>query len=285
MRTFLMSAAVVLTLLGCSGKGTAELVPAAPRNDLMAAMPVTRPASDFTWVENAIVRGSRDEKVIALMFTGGSWGDGTMDILDTLEERGILGSFYFTGEFLANPENQAALRRMIATGHTVGAHGHGHLLYAPWEDRSQTLVTQEDFTEDLLLNMAALEALGVSRERSIWWVAPYEWYNRQHVEWSLAIGMRLFNFSPGTVSHTDYTESDAPNFRTNDTIYRSIVDFEANQPDGLNGFVLFTHVGSSPKRLEKFHTRLPELLDHLLAKGYRFVLVEDLLEGAPLLPE
>lgn len=258
---------------------------ATPQTAVEVAEPEMRPASDFTWSHNAIVRGPRDEPAIALIFTGGSWGGGTMHILDTLEERGILGGFYFTGEFIANPENRAALDRMIANGHSVGPHGHAHLLYAPWEDRSQTLVTQEEFAEDLRQNIEDLVELGVPREDILWWIPPYEWYNEQIVEWSLEEGMRLFNYSPGTLSHADYTEADAPNYRDSETIYRSIVDFEEREADGLNGFFLFTHVGASPRRPDKFHERLPELIDHLLDRGYYFIRVEEMMEGAPILPD
>jgi len=248
------------------------------------AMPVTRPATDFTWSHDAIIRGSREEKSIALMFTGGSWNNGLEFILDTLDERGIKGAFYFTGEFLDNEENFAAFDRMIATGHYIGPHGHGHLLYAPWEDRSQTLVTQEEFAEDLRKNIAQVEALGVPRDEIVWWVPPYEWYNEQIVEWSLAEDIRLHNFSPGTLSAADYTIPSAGNYRDSQTIYDSIIAREESDPDGLNGFLLFTHVGAHPERTDVFHARLPGLLDELSERGYRFVSVAEMLYGAPLLP-
>lgn len=273
-------------LAGCAGQATKgrQMLEKSPE-ELLAAMPVTRPAEDFTWVHNAIVRGPRDEKVISKIFTGGSFGDGTSRILDILEERNIIGSFYFTGEFLNNPDNRADIERMIANGHTVGAHGHAHLLYAPWDDRDKTLVTREEFVDDLRANIQDLKAYGLSREEIIWWIPPYEWYNRQIVEWSLEEGMRLFNFSPGTLSHADYTTADAPNYRDNETIFRSIVEFEERSEDGLNGFFLFTHVGAHPNRPDRFYDRLPELLDLLIDKGYRFIPAVEMLEGAPLLPE
>lgn len=248
-------------------------------------MPVTRPASDFTWSHDAIIRGPRDEKVMSLIFTGGSWGQGSMFILDALEERGIRGSFYFTGEFIDNPDHREAIERMVRNGHTVGAHGHGHLLYAPWEDRSQTLVTKEEFTEDLEKNIEQLLELGLTREQIVWWIPPYEWYNEQIVEWSLEMGMRLFNYTPGTISHADYTEGDAPNYRSTELIFNNVIEYEERTGDNMNGFMLLTHVGASPKRPDMFYYRLPELIDILLERGYSFVRVEELLEGAPLMPE
>jgi hypothetical protein len=55
-------------------------------------------------------------------------------------------------------------------------------------------------------------ALGIPREQVIWWVPSYEWYNEQIVEWSLEEGMRLHNFTRGTLSSADYTTADAPMF-------------------------------------------------------------------------
>jgi peptidoglycan/xylan/chitin deacetylase (PgdA/CDA1 family) len=282
-------AAVILAVApaGCALSHSAPADPDALRDARLAvihAMPVTRPAADFTWETDAIARGPRDRKVIALMFTGGEWAQGTEFILDELAGRGIKAAFYFTGDYLNTPEFGPGLRRIIAEGHLVGPHGYAHLLYTPWDDRSRTLVTREEFVADLRRNIEQVVALGVPREQVIWWVPPYEWYNEQIVQWSLEEGMRLHNFTRGTLSSADYTTADAPNYRDSETIFRSIVEYEAREPDGMNGFLLFTHVGASPLRPDLFHTRLPALLDHLEARGYSFVRVDQLLEGAPLLP-
>jgi peptidoglycan/xylan/chitin deacetylase (PgdA/CDA1 family) len=279
------AAILAVATAGCATSNPAQADPEAVRAARLAAihaMPITRPATDYTWEADAIARGPRDEKVIALMFTGGEWGQGTDFILDELARRGIKGAFYFTGDYLNTPEFRPGLTRMIAEGHLVGPHGHAHLLYAPWDDRSRTLVTRDEFVADLRRNIEDVVALGIPREQVIWWVAPYEWYNEQIVQWSLEEGMRLHNFTRGTLSSADYTTADAANYRDSETIFRSLVDYEAREPDGLNGFLLFTHVGASPQRPDPFHYRLPALLDHLHARGYSFVRVDELLEGAPL---
>ncbi|MCC5876696.1 MAG: polysaccharide deacetylase family protein [Candidatus Sumerlaeia bacterium] len=281
----LMTVSMAGLVLGCATREQPQ--PVAPEKtpgQLLADMPVTRSAEDFTWVHDAIVRGPRDEKKIALIFTGGSYGDGTSVILDILDERDIVGAFYFTGDFLADPDNRADIERMIDTGHIVGAHGHAHLLYAAWEDRNKTLVTEEEFATDLRQNISDLMDFGLSREEVIWWIPPYEWYNSEITQWSLEEGMRIFNFSPGTLSHADYTTADMPNYRDNETIFRSVIDFEEREADGLNGFFLFTHVGAHPGRPDRFYDRLPELLDTLSDKGYTYISAHEMLEGAPLLP-
>ena len=50
----------------------------------------------------------------------------------------------------------------LAAGHYVGPHSHGHLLYAPWEDRQKSLVDKARFQADLYRNLAELGELGVN---------------------------------------------------------------------------------------------------------------------------
>ncbi len=243
---------------------------------------VQRPASDFGWVRGGVIRGPRDQKRIALVFTGGDFGEGGLWILDALKLRGIKGAFFFTGDFLRKPEHREIIRRVLDEGHYLGPHSDKHLLYCPWEDRDKTLVSREEFEKDLKKNIDDLCAMGARREAITWWIPPYEWYNENISEWSLGMGIRLFNFTPGTLSHTDYTEADANNYRPNLKIYQSILDYESSHADGLNGFLLLTHVGASPKRPEKFFKYLPALLDELQRRGYTFPRLDEMLSAAPL---
>ncbi|HEY9559777.1 MAG TPA: hypothetical protein VIR29_03195, partial [Anseongella sp.] len=45
---------------------------------------------------------------------------------------------------------------------------------------------------------------------------------------------------------------------------------EAEQQHGLNGNLLLLHLGSDPRRTDKFYSRLGELIDTLREKGYEF---------------
>ncbi len=244
-----------------------------------------RPANDFEWVRGGIIRGPRDQKQLALVFTGGDFGEGGHEILDTLRARNIKGAFFFTGDFIRKPEHLPIVKRILEEGHYLGPHSDKHLLYCPWEDRNRTLVTRKEFQEDLQKNIDDLCALGANRHDMQWWIPPYEWYNEDISEWSLNMGIRLFNFTPGTLSHADYTEADAKNYRSSDVIYDSILEYESTHEGGLNGFLLLSHVGASPKRTDKFFKRLPALLDELRSRGYAFVRLDQLLADAPLRPD
>ncbi len=239
-------------------------------------------SGDYTWDHGAIIRAPRNEKKIALIFTGGDFGEGTETVLDALKDHAAPGSFFFTGDYLRNEAHQKSIARLLREGHYMGPHSDGHPLYCPWDDRSKTLVTREEFHRDLEKNLADLEAAGVRRTSIRWWIPPYEWYNEDIVRWSLEMDIQLFNFTPGTLSNADYTTDDAPNYRSSETIYRSILDYESQHDDGLNGFLLLTHVGSGPGRRDKFHHRLHSLVAELAGRGYTFERVDQLLRNAPL---
>jgi peptidoglycan/xylan/chitin deacetylase (PgdA/CDA1 family) len=224
----------------------------------------------------AIVRGDPAVKRLALCFTGDQFGESAKPILDALRERKFQGSFFITGAFLKNPSLQTAVRRMIDEGHYVGPHSHGHLLYAPWEKRETSLVTQEQFTADLKLNLDALRRAGALADgRPLYFIPPYEWYNAQHVAWAKAAGATLVNFTPGTGSNRDYAPEGDARFVPSSQIYDDILAYEVKTPEGLNGFLLLLHLGSG--RRDPFHPLLGKLCDELSRRGYAFVRVDELL--------
>ncbi len=223
------------------------------------------------------VRGRRDRRELALVFTGGDYGEACEGILDTLKRYALPASFFLTGDFLRNPGHGAAVRRMAAAPHYAGPHSDRHLLYCPWEDRGRMLVDRKTFLDDLDANLAELERFGVDRRAVHRWIPPYEWYNECVARWAEEAGYPLFNFTPGTLSHADYTEEGAPNYRSSEEILGSIVRVAAEAPEGLNGFFLLLHLGAGEGRRDKFWKHLPALLDFLQGEGYGFRTVPQLL--------
>ncbi|MCK4343914.1 MAG: hypothetical protein KAX05_01410 [Bacteroidales bacterium] len=86
------------------------------------------------------------------------------------------------------------------------------------------------------------------------------------------MGITIINFTPGTLSNQDwiYPEPGKP-YYSSDTIYNSILDYEKKFV--LNGFILLMHIGTDPRRTDKYYYRLDGLLETLERKGYSFVLV------------
>jgi peptidoglycan/xylan/chitin deacetylase (PgdA/CDA1 family) len=112
---------------------------------------------------------------------------------------------------------------------------------------------------------------------AIYFLPPYEWYNKSIATWTKEVGLVLVNFSPGTLSTADYTYPGMKNFRSSDEIYNSITAYETKSSNGLNGFILLIHIGTDEKRSDKFYSRLNALVDELTSRGYEFVRIDELL--------
>jgi peptidoglycan/xylan/chitin deacetylase (PgdA/CDA1 family) len=246
-----------------------------------ANVPTTKPLPDlsdkpWTLVEGGVTRGDTSKKQIALIFTGGDFGEGTAQILDLLKERKIKASFFVTGDFLRKPELAAQIKRAIAEGHYVGPHSDKHPLYAPWEDRRKTLVTAADFRADLENNIADLRQLGALRDPGpIYFIPPFEWYNQDQVNWSRSMGVVLFNFTPGSGSNRDWAPEGHKSFVPSQKIIDDILAYEQNDPHGLSGFLLLLHLGS--QRHDKPFARIGPMLDELRKRGYSFVRIDQML--------
>jgi peptidoglycan/xylan/chitin deacetylase (PgdA/CDA1 family) len=212
-----------------------------------------------------------------LVFTGDEFADGGNDIARTLAEQKIKASFFFTGRFYRNNLFSTVIKKLKSDGHYLGAHSDQHLLYCDWSKRDSLLVTKKQFQSDLLQNYAAMKKFGVEKTKAKYFLPPYEWYNDTIASWTKEMGLQLINFTPGTLSHADYTTPADKNYRNNDIIFKSVTNYEQAKPAGLNGFILLVHIGTDPKRTEKFYSRLNELLEYLKEKGYRFFTVPELL--------
>lgn len=232
-----------------------------------------RPDS-LTRVEDGIIRGPTDRKELSLIFTGGDHGEGTETILDVLQTSKAPAAFFLTGGYLAQEELKPLVRRMFGEGHLVGPHSHGHLLYAPWEDRKKSLVSEQEFKSDLAHNIQSLEKLGELR-RPIYFVPPYEWYNAQHVAWAKDLDCRLMCFTSGSGSHRDWIPEGEKGFKHSQEILDDILKHEQNSPHGLNGHLLLLHLGS--KRQDKMHDQLQKLIDAIQDRGYKIVRADRLL--------
>jgi peptidoglycan/xylan/chitin deacetylase (PgdA/CDA1 family) len=224
-----------------------------------------------------VTRGDVASKQIALVFTGGDFGEGTAHILDVLAQHKIKAAFFVTGDFLRKPEHTALIRRAIADGHYVGPHSDSHPLYCPWEDRAKTLVTEAFFKQDLQKNIHDLRELGALSDASspVYFIPPYEWFNQDQVNWARDMGVLLFNFTPGSGSNRDWAPEDHKSFVPSRKIVDDILAFEQKDPHGLNGFLLLLHLGS--QRKDKTFMLLDELLEKLSGRGYTFQRVDQQL--------
>jgi peptidoglycan/xylan/chitin deacetylase (PgdA/CDA1 family) len=233
---------------------------------------------NFSYSHGAIIRGDSTQRKIALVFTGDEFADGGNFIAETLERQKIKASFFLTGRFYEKPAFKSIVQRLRKGGHYLGPHSNDHLLYCDWTKRDSLLVTQKDFFSDLMVNLDIMKGEGINTPALKYFLPPYEWYNDTIAAWTKDLGLQLINFTPGTRSNADYTYPELKNYQSSETIYKSIIDYENSKPAGLNGFIFLVHIGSDPKRTDKFYKRLPQLISYLKAKGYQFQTVEQLLK-------
>lgn len=236
------------------------------------------PEERFTYDQSGITRGDKSSKRMALVFTGDEYAEGGPAIADALAKHNIKASFFLTGRFYRTRANRQIIERLKREGHYLGPHSDAHLLYADWNDRSKTLVTRGQFERDLNDNFAAMRPFGIDRKQVPFFMPPYEWYNPEIANWTESMGFRIVNFTPGTRSNADYTTDNDNNYISSDAIVARIKEYEARDPHGLNGFILLTHIGSGPKRTDKFHSRVDELIGWLKSKSYELVRVDELLK-------
>ena len=234
---------------------------------------------NFSYSRGAIIRGDSTQKKIALVFTGDEFAEGGNIITKTLKQEKIKASFFFTGRFYRNDLFATTIQQLQKDGHYLGPHSDKHLLYCDWNKRDSLLVTQKDFAADLIANYVSMGAQNIDNKRAGFFLPPYEWYNDSISTWTKEMGRQLINYTPGTKSNADYTWPELKNYQSTETIYNSIINYEKTKPSGLNGFILLLHIGTDPKRIDKFYHRLPELIKYLKAKGYQFQTVNQLLKG------
>lgn len=143
----------------------------------------------------------------------------------------------------------------------------------PWEDRSRLLVTEDEFKDDLKANIVKLQGLGIARMDKF--IAPYEWYNRQIVDWTSDLGLTLYNFTPGLRTAADYSFPEmGERYMDSKAISEQLFDFEVKQ--GLNGYIVLVHLGSDERRTDKFFYILDEIIDRLKDKNYKFVGLDEI---------
>lgn len=228
----------------------------------------------------AIIRGDSSKKMLAIVFTGDEFADGGSFIRQTLKEKNVRGSFFLTGNFFRNPQFESLINDLKRDGHYLGSHSDKHLLYCDWLRRDSLLVTKDEFDRDLENSYKELASFGIKKREANYFLPPYEWYNDSIVEWTNEQQLQLVNYTPGTRSTADYTypEMNDRYVNSND-IYKSIIECERKEPQGLNGFILLVHIGTDPRRTDKFYRMLPQLIDYFQKRKYLLVRIDQLLKN------
>jgi len=245
---------------------------------LVLGLPISRagasqPADSarLSYAYGAIVRMDTTTRTIYLVFTGHEFADGGELIRGILRKHAVKANFFFTGDFYRTERFGPIIRGLREDGHYLGAHSDKHLLYCDWSNRDSLLVTKEQFLRDLDGNYQAMAVFGIRRKDAPVFIPPYEWYNQSIADWCREAGITLVNFTPGTSSNADYTWPGlGRQYVSSDTIFQRILRFESTTARRLCGFILLLHIGTDPRRTDKFYPRLDELIEELKTRGYQF---------------
>jgi endoglucanase len=223
--------------------------------------------------KGALVRTDTTKKEISLVFTAHEFADGAKIIQKTLHKHKIKATFFFTGDFYRNMRFSKIIPQLKAEGHYLAGHSDHHLLYCDWNKRDSLLISRKQFIEDLKNNYQAM-----TPSHPQLFLPPYEWYNDTISSWCSQLGLQLVNLSPGTSSSQDWTYPELGNqYLSSDTIYNRILHFEEQKISGLNGFILLTHLGTDPRRTDKFYNQLDKLITELEKRGYKFICLSEVI--------
>jgi len=224
--------------------------------------------SNIDTYKGAIVRMDKTRKDIYLCFTAHDFADGFEAITSTLANHKIKASFFLTGDFCRTPGFKKIITRLKSDGHYIGAHSDKHLLYCSWENRDSLLVSRNEFLADLGNNYKALANFGIKKNDATVFLPPYEWYNDSIANWTSQTGLKLVNYSPGTITFHDWTFPQGKPYFSSDSLMKNFLAYE--KENGMNGYILLIHPGTDPRRTDKFYLHLDSILNYLESKEYSF---------------
>lgn len=254
------------------------LVLLAPSIPATVAQPLPGSAVSFD-------RGRRDLPDFALTFDGGSDAGDSERILDILDERGVLATFFLTGSYIRS--NPGLVRRMAASGHEIGNHTWSHPHLTAW-DRTRRHTTlpgrgREFLQQELLRTAEAYESL-TGRRMAPLWRAPYGEVNDELLRWAAAAGWSHISWTRDetggrhTLDSLDWVaERESRNYLTSAQIVARVLTFGGGG-SGRNGGIVLMHL--STRRVDPGVERLGELIDALRASGSRLATVSGLMRDS-----
>ncbi|MFG1320311.1 polysaccharide deacetylase family protein [Xanthobacter autotrophicus] len=224
---------------GASGKGTqAEAVAPAPAP---APPPVVTPRKNYTYKSFNV-----DGQYIAMTFDDGPNPETTPQLLAILKERGIKATFFVLGNMVAkHPE---VLKMISDEGHEIGSHS--------WSHPQLTRISQAAVDKELGNTSEAI--FQVTGKRPMYLRPPYGSMKpslRTYIEDKF--GLTVVNWS---VDPNDWK------FRDSQKVHDAIIAQAAPGAIVLSHDIYPTTVAA-----------MPRILDELIAKGYKFGTLSDLV--------
>jgi peptidoglycan/xylan/chitin deacetylase (PgdA/CDA1 family) len=239
-----------------------------------ASSPATRPLPSDTLLVPDMTRGPSDRPELVLSFDAGSTSRGARQILDALRARGIRTTIFLTGDFIRRHPDLA--RQIASDGHEVGNHTdtHPHLTTYAEDGRQATRPgVDRRFLARQLASTAEAWRAATGLPMAPLWRAPYGEQNGQIRGWAAMEGYWHVGWTGGRagLDGLDWvTDPSSRAYRTAGGVVGRLVS------RAENGGIILLHLGSD--REDPVAPRVPELLDALSARGFRFARASDFLD-------
>jgi peptidoglycan/xylan/chitin deacetylase (PgdA/CDA1 family) len=205
---------------------------------------------DFQLFGEIVPRVDTSEKVVALTFDDGPTPEYTDGVLDVLRERGVKATFFLMG---ADAEKNAdQVRALIADGHELGNHTFTH--------PDMTLASVDKAKDEVERTDAAIRSAGYTGE--IYFRPPFG---------KKLIGLPLYLSDHDRTTVTWDVEPESYSDIAADPKLITAHVLEKTRP----GSIIILHV--MYKARETSRQALPDVIDGLQARGFRFVTVSELL--------
>ena len=191
---------------------------------------------------DSVIAESTDYKKIALTFDDGPHPYYTEQLLDGLKERGVVATFFVTGEHtVLHPD---VIKRMHEEGHLIGNHTYSHM--------QLTNGNKEEFKEELIATSEVIEE--IINEEVIYVRPPYGTWDKSF-EGELNMIPVLWSVDP-----LDWCTDNAA----------TVVEKVIGQVEENDIILMHDYYASTV-------TAALEIVDELQEQGYTFVTVEEIL--------
>jgi len=212
--------------------------------------------------------GSRiRRREVALVFNAVDSIEGLTEILNTLHDYGIEGSFFVNGEFMRrNPE---AVIELSQSGHEIGS-----LFYSYFDmTDARYRISKEFIKQGLARNEDEYFNL-TGDELALLWHSPYYFVNNQIVEASSEMNYTYIGYD---VDPLDWVSKDQQNgmYRASPELVERVL--QKKKPGSIIPIRVGTVKGGRDDYLFQY---LDLLIDGLVSKGYTIVPVSTLIEHA-----
>jgi peptidoglycan/xylan/chitin deacetylase (PgdA/CDA1 family) len=238
-------------------------------------------APSVTYLSHSFTRGNIQEPDIALTFDGGSGDGAASDILDYLKSSNLHCTIFLTGEFLKR--YPLVVQRIVADGHEIGNHtwSHPHLTTYNQNRQHNTFpgMTREKLQSELKRTADFFYNL-TGRRMKPYWRAPYGEHNAEIRAWAAEIGYTHVGWTGGNGENMDtldwVADSTQSIYKSSHEILQKLLSFGGGERSAANGGIILMHLDTNRQR-DPAHKIIPELINSMQSRGYRFVTISDMM--------